>query len=698
VRATSGPLALACLLLSCLLPPTPAGAQADSGGAPAAAAPTIAISSVRVSGWGNLPGAAADSASWVRSLLSEWSEGYGPRVALSDARQSRQAGELAAQLEVAITATGFRTRVALAASGRELEARTSIYGHQDSALVTALAGDLFFLWVQAGGFALQPARPAPPLGARLALDSLRLLPGRETESREPLDCAASAEGPVLLYSDRPLALSRNLDLRPATAGDLLLRAPIPPGFRPDRLWLDPLGRPVLFSAATGQTLSYLEGLPPELRETGLRQPVQAALLPRGGLAVVASGRISRVRRRGGEIRREQLPLPGGFYGAVEGDPEGRLWVLDLVERRVRILDERGREVRCLKPALDPSLLPFPQVFLPLPDGSLLLGGAGELWRFDRWGVPLWRMQSVFTGLREALPAYFRVALAPPEAGAEQRGVGAPGPAAAACTLYLLDPMGRRLFRFDDAGPAVPGAPAAELGPEPGSQLPALLALLEAGEVSSGEVAQYALDEGLPLLAQTFQQAAPPAWAARLARLAKVRLLRGLVELADRAEIQLRLPEADAALREAARLANELRAVEPEEPSYARDLPGLIARRTRLREELLEPGPQGLLAALEPAAAGGDRQAVLSLRNTSSFPAESVGVQLRWAGFPPGPGVQWMEPVRSGYEVRVPLPLPPGLQGYEEELTLCLSVLVSWRQEGKRERHFLQAGYVLPPAR
>jgi len=390
------------------------------------------------------------------------------------------------------------------------------------------------------------------------------------------------------------------------------------------------------------------------------------------------------------VNREQLPLPGGFYGAVEGDGEGRLWVLDLVERRVRILDARGQEVRSLKPALDPSRLPFPQVFLPLPDGGLLLGGAGELSRLDRWGVPQWRMQNVFTGVREALPAYFRVALAPlpgPAPGGRQET------APAAFTLYLLDPMGRRLFRFDDAG-----AEGLEPASEPGAQLPALLALLEIGEVSGGQVAQYAQDQGLPLLAQTFLRAAMPesSSAARLGRLAKVRLLRGLVELADRSETELRLPEAEAALREAARLAGELRAVDPVESSYAQELPGLVARRTRLREELLEPGEQGLQAALEPAVSGDDARAVLSLRNTAVFPAESVSVQLRWAGFPPGAGVDWMQPIRSGYSVRLPLPAPPSLEGYAEELTLCLSVLVSWRQEGRRERRFLQAAYALPP--
>jgi hypothetical protein len=118
----------------------------------------------------------------------------------------------------------------------------------------------------------------------------------------------------------------------------------------------------------------------------------------------------------------------------------------------------------------------------------------------------------------------------------------------------------------------------------------------------------------------------------------------------------------------------------------------VARRTRLREELLEPGEQGLEAALEAAEAG---RPILSLRNTSIFPAEAVSVQLRWAGFPPGAGVEWMQPIRSAYTVRLPLPFPPSLVGYEEELTLCLSVLASWRQEGQRERRFLQAAYALP---
>jgi len=658
-----------CLLLTFLLsaPAAPAQPALPAGAQPAG----IAIASVRVTGWENLPEVAADPVPWVRLLLEDWAEGRRTWVELTDARPagsgagSSPGPAAAAELEVEITAAGFRTRVALTPpSGRKLESRASLQGHRGAALLSALAGDLFFLWAQAGGFALQPARPAPPLGSMLSLDSLRLLPGWRLEASEPLDCAASPRGPVLLFSDRLLGLDRDLDISMATAQDLLLRPPFPAGFRPDRLWLDPLRRPLLFSAATGETLSYAGQ--PERRETGLRQPVHAAALPQGGLAVLVSGRITRALRRDGAVQREQLPLPGSFYAAVEGS-DGELWVLDMVERRVRILNEQGEEVRSLKPALDPARLPFPQVFLPVADGGLLLGGAGGLWRFDRRGAPVWRLEGVFTGVREALPAFFRVA------AVEDSGL----------TLYLLDPLGRRLFRFDDA---VPG---------PASVLSALLARRERGEASGGELAQYALDRGLPLLARTFLQAAMPDTSAeaRLARVAKARLLQGLVRVADEAEAQLRLPDTEAALREAARIAGELRAVDPVEPSYARDQTAIVARRARLREELLEPGEQGLEAALEAAEAG---RPILSLGNTSTFPAEAVSVQLRWAGFPPGAGVEWMQPIRSGYTVRLPLPFPPKLEGYEEELTLCLSVLASWRQEGQRERRFLQAAYALPP--
>jgi hypothetical protein len=329
-------------------------------------------------------------------------------------------------------------------------------------------------------------------------------------------------------------------------------------------------------------------------------------------------------------------------------------------------------------------MPFPQVFAPLPDGGLLLGGGGELWRFDARGVPVWRMNRVFTGTAEGLPAYFRVAvvpLGPQETGQES------------LALYLLDPLGRRLFRFDD------GVRRQEQEAEPA----ALLARLESGAAAPGEVVQYALDRGLVLLAQTILQSAMPESGAsagtRLARLAKVRLLRALTALADEEEARLELTEAEAALREAARLAGELRTEDPVEPSFAQDLRDITDHRAHLREELLPPSEPSLETDLRGGGSGAapERQAVLTLRNPSIWPAEAVSVQARWAGFPEGTAIEWVEPIRPGYAARVPLPMPPAgrLEGYGEEITLSLSVLVSWRQNGKDERCFLRAAVVRP---
>ena len=644
----------------------------------------IALGSVKVTGWENLSSGASavDAVPWIQRFTERWGSDYGAWAQLVEARASGT--QASAQVEVNITRDGFRTRVTLTPSGgKALESRAAVTGHIGSALLAALSGDLFFLWVQAGGFALQPPLSAPPLSALLALDSLRLLPGWKPEVSEPLDCAAGPDGPMLLFSDRLLALDGSLDIAPGTARDLLLRPPFPSSFRPDRAWLDPLGEPVLFSAATGDTLCYTAGFAPERHETGFRQPVHVAALPRGGLAVLASGKVTLVTRRGGATVRQPLPLPGGFYAAVEGDAEGNVWVLDIVERRVRILDARGREFGSVKPALDPARLPFPQVFAPLPDGGLLLGGGGELWRFDARGVPVWRMNRVFTGVSEGLPAYFRVAVAPP--GPQESGQ-------AGLALYLLDPLGRKLFRFDDTTQRQEDAEPA-----------ALLGRLEAGSASPGEVVQYALDRGLVLLAQTILQAAMPesgaSAGARLARLAKVRLLRALTALADREEAGLELKDAEAALGEAARLAGELRAADPVEPSYAQDLSAIAERRARLREELLPPSEPSLETDLRRGgtAETPDTQAVLTLRNPSIWPAEAVSVQARWAGFPEATTIEWMEPIRPGYEARVPLPAPKAgqLDGYSEEITLSLSVLVSWRQNGKDERCYLRAAIVRP---
>jgi hypothetical protein len=700
LNARHAAAALLALLLACRASaqaaPAPSGGSASPGG--------IALTAVRFSGLERVPpeaaAAARDPESWVRAMQARWQEGYAALVPLNDARASgaaagTESGQSAAELEIEGTPSGFRTLVRLRTpEGRRLEARSSLAGFQQGALLSGLTGDLFFLWAQAGSFSLQPAQQPPPLTALLSLDSLALLPGWPAERAEPLDCAAARQGPILLFPGRLLSLDPDLNVSPATARDLCLRKPWPKDFRADRLFLTPLGQPLVYGSSSGQVLVYAPAGPPELLSAGIKEPTHAAALPRGGLAFLQGGTLHRLLRRGAALEREQLPLPVGFYAAIEGDSEGNYWLLDLAERRVRVFDATGLEIRSVKPVMDPARLPFPQVFKPLADGGLLLGGAGELWRFDAFGLPVWRLSTVFTGVREGLPPFFRVA-------------------AAGDLLYLLDPQGRRLYRFGHASgqaggeAGTGGTGGARAGPQaaggtggaPAAGAADLLARFESGQIGSGELVQGLLARGLILAALPFFQASFPGASAgenqKLARRIKAQAMKALADLAQGYERELRLEEAEAAAAEGMRLARELRAEDPVEPSYAQSLRQLTEERNALREQLLPPAEGGPEAKLELAESG---RLFLLIGNPGLEALGPLTVQARWAGLPGSPVVEVMEPIRPAYTVRLPLPglRSTELERTEEDLSVSLSVLLRFERGGREQARYLRARFLRSP--
>ena len=657
-------------------------AAPSSGPPPDPPGSAIRLAAARFSGLERLPPAAAAEAgvpeSWIPQLLELWRKGYGARVALADARLAGRtgtspaaSGSCTAELEVQAGPAGWRTLVRMRTpEGRALETRCTLIGHRSSALLSALAGDLFFLWVQASGFALGPEQPPPPLTGLLSLDSLSLLPEWPSRSMEPLDCAASSDGPILLFADRLLSLDAELNVAPASARDLYLRPPFPQGFQAGRLFLSPLGQPMVYSPSSGQLLIYPPSGAAERLNTDVQEPTHAAGLPRGGMAFLKNGLLFRTLRREGALRKEQLPLPIGFYAAIEGDAEGNYWLLDLAERRVRVFDASGVEIRSLKPAMDPARLPFPQVFAPQADGGFLLGGAGELWRFDAYGAAIWRLSSVFTGVREALPAFFRVACADG-------------------FIYLLDAQARRLYRFGRAAQGAEGDGAAEL-----------LARFEAGQAGAGELVQGFLERGLILAALPFFHSAFPEASAgetqRLARRVKAQTAQALAAWAEDCERALRVAEAEAAAAEAIRLFRALRSEDPVEAAYARRLQQLAEQRSRLREQLLPGSEGGLEGQLE--ADRGTGGPVLAIRNSGLQPLGPVGVQARWDGLPGSQSFELMEPIRAGYTVQLPLAAPDSaaLAGCEEQLSLSLSVLIRYESEGRSQDRWLRAVFVRSP--
>jgi hypothetical protein len=365
----------------------------------------------------------------------------------------------------------------------------------------------------------------------------------------------------------------------------------------------------------------------------------------------------------------------GFYAAIEGDFEGNYWLLDLAERRVRVFDPEGFEIRSVKPVLDPARLPFPQVFRPLADGGLLLGGAGELWRFDAFGLPVWRLATVFTGVREGLPPFFRVA-------------------AADGLLYLLDPQGRRLYRFGQELP--PGAGESGTGSARTEGAAELLARFEGGQIGTGELVQGLLARGLVLAALPFFQASFPGASAgesqRLARRVKAQAVKTLAALARGYERELRLDEAEAAAAQGMRLARELRAEDPVEPSYAQLLRQLTEERNALREQLLPLAEGGPEARLELEEGG---RLFLLLGNPGLEPLGPLTVQACWAGLPGSPAMEVMDPIRPGYTVRLPLPEPrsPELERAAEDLGLSLSVLLRFKRGGREQARYLRARFL-----
>lgn len=702
------------------------GAIVASGTEPAAqdlrAPQRIAVTSIAASGLERLPEEARDIDAWLRMLLERWRQGYAHLVTLEDGRTSRlPETSLKASLNVAVTESGLATQVALdLPGGRVLEARADIAGHQTQALISALAGDVFYLWAKAGNFDLSLPQPPPQLTALIGLDSLELLPGWRPSQSEPLDIAASTEGPVVLFSDRLLSLGATLEVSPNTGRDLFLLSPFPAGFEPDQLGLNALGEPLLYSSGSGDVLLYHLSGAAESFASGITQPTHFAGLPRGGFALLKGRALVRFLRQGRGLRHEELRLPSGFFPALSGDAEGNLWLYDVKERRVRVLGPSGEEVRSMKPAVDPARLLFPQVFRVGPDGGLLLGGSGELWRFDPYGLPIWRLSAVHTGVRESLPSFFRVAIA----GGQ--------------SFYLLDPVGRRLFRFT-AAQALAGQEEAEAWAltwqEEGQGQPAgleaelgeLFRLLESGDTAYGELVQYCLARGLYLTADRFFRFALPeasaAESGRLSRQIKAQTAQALADLAAQYEAQLLLPESEAALGQGLRLLRELRAEDPVEASYPQSVRELTARRNRLRELLLSgeedplrieigtpepetdnpgaggpeaghPGPGGLQAG-GPAAKAAARVVPLTVRNLSSQPIEAIELQAKWAGLPDGAALQVSDRLGPGEALRLLLPAPlESLAQVEEDLLLRLSLLFSFYQEGREQFQYHQSSLLL----
>ncbi len=581
---------------------------------------------------------------------------YGRFVSLSFG--SPPQGEAAARIDVVRSAATVTVSTTLARGMQGRSLVSTVPAGAPMCLSAVMAGDLAFLQFSAQDFAAFPPSPPPGMTALLPTDALADLLAARGPDREPLGIASDRDGLTVSFPHGYLSLGPLFRMTSDTARDLFAQA-------------------------------------------GAREPLQLSGVVRGAgdeLALLSqdSGKIARVNPRVGN--REVMDAPGlsavkarmldadtladlsgaagtagvtlystrgvasltlgDFYASTFGvDGEGNLWVWDIAERRIRIFTRAGAEIFSIKPLFKTSLMPIPQQLEVLDDGSFLLAGSGEVWRFEKTGIPVWRLTRVPGRPGEQLPASFEIA-----------ANSADG------SFALLDAPSRRLLSFAGGADSEQDLAGfyARLDQRKPQDLQEGVALAGAGGLSLGELAFATL---------LSQRGGTPAAAAAA----------GLDVLRDRARLALQLADgmsrdllyarADTAWLRAGEAARALSAAAPDDAEAAAGLTSAAARRQEIRAALA-PGsgisvPSVEVHVARQAACAVALEIRLRLRNDASTALHDVRVHANLTATELGPTLAVVDALGPGEEREVRLGLgptagPAALDGRGEPVSLLVT--------------------------
>jgi hypothetical protein len=518
---------------------------------------------------------------------------------------------------------------------------------------------------------------APRLAGIVDLGSLSLLwgdsDGESPTAPEPLDIAATPDGPVILFSDRYVSLGLHLEITERTVQDA--KSVLAKEYIPSRLLINPLNEPMMYGADSGALLLFhRDSESPERFETSIIQPIETVSLRRGGIVLSDGKLLYLFSRRGNELSRREITLPSRFTTGLSADDKDRLWIYDLQARKVRVFDQAGSELFAITPDLRGGTLLFPQVFQARGDGSFFLGTAGELWCFDPEGSARWKLTQFNAGYRQGLPAFFRVADGPES------------------SLYVLDPLGNRIMKFiEDAGGTV-------ISEDP------IDGTLAAGFERTGTVAsqqnellRFCLEEELYLQAAYFQRSRSEGPVVTdLAGRIRSKQARLLSDLAKRLENGLRLPEAEAAYNRGLILYRELRGLDPVDPRYPEAIRELSRRRNGVRDILTA---ETVLTAEMEGYPASDRREKLRILfgNISSSTVEQVEIQARFSGYPDSRWLGSHRYIPPGGRTVVTLPFSGSATGpvTGEDLRVVLNIMVKFLHDQQGKAQYFQLPVIFP---
>lgn len=544
-----------------------------------------------------------------------------------------------ASARVSVTGSGGAVvveTVLLPGSGGKRTLRSTVPAGSVDAVASVAAADIAWLWAAAAGFrGLEPG-PAPALAAVLETDALAALTGWAAAGLEPMDIASSNEGLTILFPRGWLTLGPLFRVGPAAARDLALQptadGPVYAG----------VGRSARGTIVLSRADGTIETVDPLLAARGpISAPPGARLLALAGheVALAAGTELTFVALDSGIGERRSVKIAAGWITAVGADASGALWAWDGQERRVRVVDRTGREVSSIRPLVSAAALPVPQSLAVLADGSFLIGGAGQLWKFERSGMPAWRLSRLPGVPGGSLPASFALAV-DAETGA----------------VWLLDGPARRVLQFGGTDRGIGDGPAGEAS----RALAELLQRLDEREYDALERAgALALEADQPFAAARF--------AARLARLgapgaADLAAAADLLVLRDHARAASGLVDALAgallagraaeACQHAVDLARAWRDRDPGDEEAGRLLDRLTLRRRELRDAVTAKPDAPAISAVATVDREADRPLVrarLALRAPQNAAVAGLRVTFALPGWTPVPAFAEVGDLAAGEE-------------------------------------------------
>ncbi|OHD73752.1 MAG: hypothetical protein A2177_03020 [Spirochaetes bacterium RBG_13_68_11] len=558
-----------------------------------------------------------------------------------------EAGDAAARVTLTRAARAIMVATELRAGSRPTQSlRSTVPANSAGSIVPTAAADIAWLWAAASGFAGLAPGPAPGLAAVLETDSLAGLTGWRPDGLEPLAIDSSAEGLTILFPRSWLTLGPLFRIGKEAARDLLLQSD---EIGPVHAGMARSARGSIILARADGAVQLVDPL------LAIRQPIAAP--PGARLLAVAAheaaflsgSEATFVPLDPGETQTRTVRIAAAWITAADVDAAGNLWAWDGQERRLRVTTREGREISSVRPLVRASDLPVPQALAVQADGSLLLGGSGELWRFEASGIPSWRISRLPGVPGGSLPASFALAV--------DRSTG---------TVWLLDGPSRRVLQFGGTGRTIGDGAAAEAS----RALSAFLQGLderEVGDLERGGALALAAD--MPLEAVRFavrlaRGGAPDA--ADLAAAAEVMVLRDCARAAAGAvedlAATLLAERALAACQQAVDLARSWRDRDPGDPQAGRLLEELTGRRRELRDAVTPKDDAPALTAAARLIRSGERRTIVAkivLRAPAGADLAGLRVSFTLPGWTPVPALEEVGALAAGGERVLELALALG---------------------------------------